>query len=169
MEKGKGKGASLLLLLLLVHMASSALIYYPQLPVKRRTLYKAQVALNRWERELDYTYGSSYENPRRIKRKTDMVVGQLRQMSRELSGYENVLLGGGNGLLGSKNIIIGNNNAVYGNNNYIFSEGFSYTDVKGGQPTSAINNYLVNDNWVAELDKREQIPYRLHEVIYPYK
>lgn len=75
-------------------------------------------------------------------------------MSKELEAYDNVVLGGQNGLVGSKNIIIGDNNSVYGNKNFIFSQGFYYANIKGGNPTTAISNVLVNDNWVAELDKR---------------
>ena len=72
-------------------------------------------------------------------------------------------------MAGNKNIIIGKRNSVYGSNNYIFTEGFYYaTDVKGGSVSKTINNVLVNDNWVAELDKRLQIPTQLHDVIYTY-
>ena len=87
------------------------------------------------------------------------MVGQLREVSKQLEAYNNVALGSQNGISGSKNIIIGNRNSVYGNNNYIFSEGFYYAnDVKNGDVSKPINNFLVNDNWVAELDKRLQIP-----------
>ena len=79
------------------------------------------------------------------------------------------MLGEDNGVLGSKNLIIGNNNAVYGNNNFIFTEGFSYADTKNGDPETAIHNHLVSDNWVAELDRRRDIPKYLHEVIYNYQ
>ena len=62
-------------LLVLLQTASSALIYYPQLPVDQNTLYKAQVALNNWEDNLDNTYGTPYENPGKIKKQTDLVAG----------------------------------------------------------------------------------------------
>jgi hypothetical protein len=44
----------------LIYTTSAALIFYPELPVDQRDLYKAQVALNRWERHLDNTYGTPY-------------------------------------------------------------------------------------------------------------
>jgi hypothetical protein len=47
-------------LLFLLQTVSSALIYYPQLPVNQYTLYKAQVALDNWENNLDNTYGTPY-------------------------------------------------------------------------------------------------------------
>lgn len=159
----------ILALLFSLQIVSPAFIFYPELPVSTLTLFKSQIALNLWEQNLDATYGTPRENPNRIKRDTDLVVGQLNQMSKELAAYDNVVLGGQNGLLGSKNIIIGNNNSVYGNKNFIFSQGFYYANIKGGSPTTAISNVLVNDNWVAELDKRQQIPTNLHNVIYPYQ
>ena len=160
--------ARLVFAFFLLYCASSALIFYPELPVDQKTLYKAQVALNRWERYLDKTYSTYEENPKRIKRKTDLVVGQLRRVSEQLMQYNNVALGSGNALLGSKNIIIGNNNAVYGNNNYIFTEDFNYANT-ASDPSKPINNHLVSDQWVAELDRREQIQDKLHDVIYPFK
>lgn len=79
------------------------------------------------------------------------------------------MLGQQNGVSGSKNLIIGNRNSVYGSNNFIFTEGFYYaTDAKNGNPHKQIDNFLVNDNWVAELDKRLEIPNNLHDVIYSY-
>ena len=85
-------------------------------------------------------------------------MGQLKKVSDQLAQYDNVILGQGNGMLGSKNIIIGNHNSVYGNNNFIFSEGFYYAaDVKDGGVSKPINNHLVNDEWVAELDRRDEI------------
>ena len=145
---------TIVLIAFLAYTTTSALIYYPELPVDKTTLIKAQIALNRWDRCLDNTYNTCYENPRKIKRKTDLVVGQLRKVRDQLSQYNNVVLGKGNGLLGTKNIILGNHNSVYGNNNYIFSHGFNYANTKGGSATTPINNHLVNDEWVAELDRR---------------
>lgn len=167
MEKQQQR-LTLLAFFCLFQAATAAFIFYPQLPVSTRTLFKAQIALNNWEQNLDATYRTPKENPNRIKRDTDLVVGQLGQMSKELAAYDNVVLGAQNGLVGSKNIIIGNGNSVFGNNNFIFSQGFYYANVKGGSPASAISNVLVNDNWVAELDKRREIPTNLHNVIYPY-
>lgn len=143
----------LVCLCLLLPQALGALIYYPQLPVDKVTLFKAQIALNNWQRDLDQTYGTPKENPQQIKKNTDLVVGELGEMSKQLAGYNNVVLGGENGLAGSKNIIIGNYNSVYGSNNFIFSQGFYYANVSGNRLQS-ISNVLVNDNWVAELDKR---------------
>ncbi len=154
-------------LCLLAGGGMSALIYFPQLPVDKVTLFKAQIALNNWQRELDTTYGTSRESPKNIKKSTDLVLGELNEMGKQLAGYSNVVLGGSNGLAGSKNIIIGDNNSVYGNNNFIFSQGFYYADVSKNR-LQAISNVLVNDNWVAELDKRDKIPTDLHNVIYPY-
>ena len=98
-----------------------------------------------------------------------MVVGQLQKVAEQLAAYNNVVLGGQNGVVGNKNLIIGNRNSVYGNNNFVFSEGFYYANVKNGSPMAQINNVLVDDNWVAELNKRLQITTNLHNVIYPYK
>lgn len=154
-------------LALLLTTVSPAFIYYPQLPVDKRTLFKTQIALNNWQRDLDTTYATPKENPKQIKRNTDLVVGELRQMGKELAGYNNVALGGENGVAGSKNIIIGNYNSVYGSNNFIFSQGFYYANVSGNR-LKAVSNLLVNDNWIAELDKRPEIPTQLHDVIYPY-
>ena len=99
----------------------AALIYYPELPVDRKTLIKAQIALDNWKRNLDNTYATNKESPRKIRKDTDLVVGQLQELAKQLAAYNNVVLGGSNGVVGSKNLIIGNRNSVYGNNNFIFS------------------------------------------------
>ena len=80
-------------LLLLLQVASSALIYYPQIPVDQITLYKAQVALDNWEKILQDTYGTPYERPTKIKQQTDLVVGELAKVSSQLAAYNNVILG----------------------------------------------------------------------------
>lgn len=163
-----GTLSTVFILALTLYSVAAALIYYPQLPVDKVTLFKAQIALNNWQRNLDTTYGTPAENPNKIKRDTDLVVGELGEMGKQLAGYNNVVLGGENGLVGSKNIIIGNANSVYGSNNYIFSQGFWYAKVNNGSPQTMISNVLVNDNWIAELNKRSSIPTNLHNVIYPY-
>lgn len=68
---------AILAILLVLQAASAAFIFYPQLPVSTKTLFKSQIALNLWEQNLNTTYGTPRENPNKIKRDTDLVVGQL--------------------------------------------------------------------------------------------
>jgi hypothetical protein len=94
------KASGLGFFLLCISLASSALIYYPELPVDTATLFKAQIALDNWQKDLNKTYGTRQENPARTKQLTDLVVGQLMEMKRQLNAYNNVILGTQNGVSG---------------------------------------------------------------------
>lgn len=67
----------LLLMLLLTAIIHSTLIYIPGIPVDQRSLFKAQMALNRWENDLKNNYGKQTEDPRKTKINTDLVDYQL--------------------------------------------------------------------------------------------
>jgi hypothetical protein len=92
----------------------------------------------------------------------------LDNLNKELSQYNNVVIGDKNALAGSKNLIIGSDNTLLGNNNFVFSSNFNSLNTTGTPSTTAINNVLVNDQWIAELDRRDQIIPQLHEVIYEW-
>lgn len=157
---------ALLLMLVLAAAIHSTLIYIPGIPVDQRSLFKAQIALNRWEKDLNNNYGKRTENPIRTKVKTDLVDFQLSKLSSQLAIYNNVVVGSGNGLAGSNNLIIGNGNNVLGSNNYIFTSDFNTITNPNAKPSGSLTHTLVSDSWIGELDKKEQIISNLHGVIY---
>ena len=89
----------------------------------------------------------------------------LAQVKKELEVYNNVIIGGGNGLSGVQNLVIGNGNRVRGNHNFVFS---NYFDIDQTSKTE-MDHTLVSDNWLAELDRRHEIPSNLHDVIYDWQ
>lgn len=48
---------SVMVALLILESCFSALIFIPGLPVSTLSLYKTQIALNRWEKDLYLNYG----------------------------------------------------------------------------------------------------------------
>lgn len=157
----------LILVLALTAVIHSTLIYIPGIPVDQRSLFKAQIALSRWENELTANYGKWTENPVRTKVNTDLVDYQLSNLSNQLAIYNNVVVGSGNGLAGSNNLIIGNDNTILGNKNYIFTSGFNTITDPKAKPSGTLNHTLVSDSWIGELDKKDQIINNLRGVIYP--
>jgi hypothetical protein len=95
------------------------------------------------------------------------VTQQLHVLSQQLAPYNNVVFGNDNGVAGTNNLIIGNGNTAIGSGNYIFSSGFT-TLPKNANATAPVpmRNTLVSDNWVGELDRKEEIFTKLHDVIY---
>lgn len=93
---------------------------------------------------------------------------KLDDVSKELSAYNNVVVGSRNALLGSKNIIMGNSNKVYGSGNFVLTSNFNSLNRTNAAPNAAMSNTLVNEHWIAELDRRDQIPKALHSVIYTW-
>ena len=154
-----------LLFLCLLHQSSAALIFIPGVPVHRITLLRAQVALNRWQRELDRNYGKASENPIRSYYNTMRVNRMMARISRELEIYNNVVIGEGNGLSGMKNLMIGENNNMRGNHNFVFSNNFDI-DRTGKKE---MDHRLVSDNWMGEPDRIPEIPQNLHSVIYDWQ
>lgn len=135
---------TLLLVLTLTAIIHSTLIFIPGIPVDQRSLFKAQIALNRWENDLNNNYGKRTENPIRTKINTDLVDFQLEKLSSQLAIYNNVVVGSGNGLAGSNNLIIGNGNTILGSNNYIFSSDFNTITNSNANPSGTINHTLVS-------------------------
>jgi hypothetical protein len=76
------------------------------------------------------------------------VYAQLKQLSKELEGYDNVLRGSNNAIVGNKNIIVGSGNRVVGSRNYIFSQNFKSKSVEGGSSGKSISNILVAEHWM---------------------
>lgn len=65
-------------------------------------------------------------------------------MNKQLTQYNNVIIGQNNGVSGSTNIIAGDNNIISGSNNWVFTQDFS------GQ----VNQGLVMDDWLVHMDKK---------------
>lgn len=92
---------------------------------------------------LDQTFNTQFQDKFGYYVRTKLTESYLNEISRELSQYNNVMIGLNNHSVGSKNLIIGDNNRVVGSNNWIFSERFSGTAEKD----------LILDNWQVEVDK----------------
>ena len=74
-------------------LAYSALIYIPGIPVNKRTLLKTQIALDRWENNLNATYKTKLENRAKIQMDTYLAEAMLAKMRAELAAYDNVIIG----------------------------------------------------------------------------
>lgn len=78
---------------LFIIMTKTAFIMIPELPVDPLLLFKSQVALTLWENDLNNNYGRRTENPFRTKRHTDLIHAYLNLISKQLSIYDNVVIG----------------------------------------------------------------------------
>ncbi len=96
---------------------------------------------------LDKTFNTNLQNKLDYYVRTKLTETYLKDISAELSQYNNVAIGIDNKVIGKNNVILGDSNKVQGSNNWIFSEGFN------GQA----DKDLILDNWQVEVDKAESI------------